>query len=308
MKVSQSPTTKAYLFLTLTTLCWGANTVFAKLAVDQISPMMLIMWRWLGVVIIALALAYPKVRQEWSTLRGHFGYLAAMGALGFSAFNALFYTAAHKTSALNMGIVQGTIPVFVIIGVFIVYRSKVTLPQLLGIMVTLAGVLLVAAEGQLARLTTLSFNSGDLMIVLACSLYAGYTVWLREKPQVSALVWFTMLAIAAFVASVPAAAFEWALGEGQWPTSQGWMLLGAIVIFPSFVAQIAFIRGVELIGPSRSGVFVNLVPIIASIAAVVVLGESFQWFHGIALVLVLSGIAIAEKWAANDNPLPTTTS
>ena len=135
---------KAYLFLGCTTLCWGANTVFAKLAVGEISPMMLIMWRWLGVVLIALLLARKELVQQWPLIRTHLVFLGIMGALGFSAFNALFYSAAHQTTALNMGIVQGTIPVFVMLGSFFAFGTRVNRTQTIGVLVTMAGVLTVA--------------------------------------------------------------------------------------------------------------------------------------------------------------------
>lgn len=278
-------------------MCWGANTVFAKLAVGEVSPMMLTAWRWLGVVILAWILAYRGIRSEWATLRANIWYLFAMGALGFTAFNGLFYMAAHDTTALNMGIIQGTIPVFVVLGAFLVFRERVGVVQGLGVLITLVGVALVATEGQLGRVLEMVFNRGDLMIMTACFLYAGYTIWLRNKPNVSALTWFAMLATAALIASIPAAVIEWQLGIGMYPTPKAWGVLVLIIIFPSFMAQVFFIRGVEILGPGRAGIFVNLVPILASLAAVLVLGEVFMWYHAVALLLVLGGIALAEKFA-----------
>lgn len=285
----------AYGLLTVTSLCWGANTVFAKMAVGEVSALNLIMWRWAGVVLIAWLIAYRDVRRDWPLLKQHLGYLATMGTLGFTAFNALFYVAAHKTTALNMGIVQGTIPVFVIMGMFLATRITIPPRQVVGVILTLIGVLTVALEGRFDRLTGLAFNPGDLMMITACILYAGYTVGLRKKPAVSALAWFAMLASAAFVASIPLAVTEWVSGDTLWPSAKGWGVIALIVVFPSFLAQVFFIKGVELIGPGRSGVFVNLVPIIASGFAVVILDEHFQWFHGVSLVMVLGGIWIAER-------------
>lgn len=293
-----TPTLQAYIVLSITALCWGANTVFAKLSVGEVSPMVLIMLRWLGVVAIALPLAWRDLRRNWSRLRPSLPYLGAMGALGFTAFNGLFYSAAHNTTALNMGIVQGTIPVFVLLGAVLAYRTRIRPLQAIGVTLTLGGVVLVASDGDWTRLRTLTFNPGDVMIIIACALYAMYTLWLRRKPDISALTWFSLLAVAALAASIPAAAVEHALGAAQWPTPRGWQILLLIVLLPSFIAQVCFIRGVELIGPERSGVFVNLVPVIASLAAVLILGEALRWFHGAALVLVLGGIWLAEHRAS----------
>jgi drug/metabolite transporter (DMT)-like permease len=131
-------------------------------------------------------------------------------------------------------------------------------------------------------------------MVVACLLYAGYTVALQRRPAVAALSLFTVLAAAALLASLPLVAMEAASGQLQWPTLTGWTIAVLAVLFPSFLAQMFFLRGVELIGPGRAGVFINLVPVFASILAVAILGESFAAFQAIALGLVLGGIWLSE--------------
>jgi len=104
-----------------------------------------------------------------------------------------------------------------------------------------------------------------------------------------------VLAAAAFLTSLPFAAVEWSLGHALWPTPTGWALIVAIAIGPSFLGQILFIRGVEIIGPARAGLFVNLTPVFASALAVVFLGEAFHWYHAAALGLVFAGIFCSER-------------
>ena len=289
---------RAYAFLTTTALCWGANAVFGRLAVGEVSPLALVALRWLGVVLLLLVFARGPLRRDWQVLRHHLPFVFVMGALGFTSFNALFYVAAHTTTAVNIGILQGSVPVFVLLLAFVAYRTPVTLLQAAGVLTTLLGVAIVAGGGDLARLAGLAVNHGDLLMVLACFLYAGYTVGLRRRPAVSALGLFTVLALAALVASLPLAFVEWTLGEFQWPTPKGWLFVALISLFPSFLAQICFIRGVELIGPGRAGVFVNLVPVFASIMAVGFLREPFEGFHALALILVLGGIWLSERGKA----------
>ena len=286
---------RAYLLLTLTALCWGANAVLGRLAVGEISPMALVSLRWLGALGLLVAFAHAQVRRDWPAIRERLPFVAAMGAIGFTVFNALFYVAAHWTTAVNIGIIQGSIPVLVLIGAFAAYRTRVTRLQVTGVLVTMLGVAIVAFGGQLARLATLALNIGDVLMIAACVLYAGYTLGLSRRPPVSPLSLFTGIAAAAFVSSLPLALAEAALGRFQWPTPAGWVILGLVTLFPSFVAQISFIQGVALIGPSRAGVFVNLVPVFASILALLVLGEPFEPFHGLALGLVLGGIWLSER-------------
>jgi drug/metabolite transporter (DMT)-like permease len=105
------------------------------------------------------------------------------------------------------------------------------------------------------------------------------------------------MAIAAFVASIPLMIWEVMSGGFIWPTTIGLLALAFAALGPSFLAQLTFMRGVELIGPGRAGVFVNLVPIFGAIMAVVILGEPFALYHLLALLLVVGGIAIAQRGA-----------
>jgi len=136
-----------------------------------------------------------------------------------------------------------------------------------------------------------------VLMIIAGSLYAGYAVALQRRPQVSSMGLFTIMAGAAFVASLPLVVIEASLGSLQWPTPQGWAIVVLITVFPSFIAQIFFLHSVHLIGPGRAGVFVNLVPVFASAMAVTLLHENFQFYHGLALLLVLGGIALSEHSA-----------
>lgn len=286
---------RAYLLLTTTTLCWGANAVFGRLAVGEVSPMLLVSLRWFGAVLLLMVFANQHVRRDWPTLRRHLPFLAAMGGLGFTAFNALFYVAAHSTTAVNIGIIQGAIPVFVLIGAFVAYRTPVTRLQVAGVALTMVGVVTVGTGGSLERLATLTINHGDVLMIIAGAFYAGYAVGLRRRPAVSSLGLFTVLAGAAFVFSLPLTAVELALGQFQWPTTTGWVVAGLVTLMPSFLAQIFFIQGVALIGPGRAGAFINLVPVFASILAVLILREPFESFHAVALGLVLAGIWLSER-------------
>lgn len=285
----------AYVLLTLTTLSWGGNAVASRLAVGEISPMALTTARWLGVAILILMFARGPLVADWPELRKRLPFVLLLGALGFTAFNALMYAAAHTTTAINIGIIQGSIPVFVLIGAYVAYRTPVTGVQTLGVATTVVGVALVAFQGDLARLATLTFNLGDLLIIGAGLLYAGYTVALRRRPPVSGIAMFSVMAFAALVTSLPLVAVEMLTGDFLWPTAKGFAVVGFVVLFPSFLAQLFFLRSVDLIGPGRAGVFVNLVPIFASGLSVLILGERFQLFHGLALALVLGGIWLAER-------------
>lgn len=282
------------MLLTTTAFCWGCNSVLARVAVGEVSPMLIVSLRWLGVVML-FVFARQVIYREWDKLKTHLPLLFLMGALGFTAFNALFYLAAHTTTALNIGIIQGIVPVFLLIGMYFLYRSPVSLSQGLGAIVTILGVCIVASAGNLEKLASLSINQGDYFMLIACLLYSGYALVLRRFSGVSALSLFAVVAVAAFIASLPLSLMELYLGSLQWPTQKGWVVVVLITVLPSFLAQVCFIKGVTELGAGRAGIFVNLVPVFSSILAVLVLGELFRVYHAVALILVIGGIWLAES-------------
>ena len=285
----------SYGMLTIVVVCWAANTVFAKLAVGEIPPMLLVSLRWFAVLLLVVPFSWRQLRRDWPVLVRHWKLIAALGAFGFTAFNALYYSGAHYTTALNMGIIQGTTPALVLLGLLAAYGTRVSPVQAGGVALTFLGIAVVASNGALETLATFRLNAGDLLLLLACVLYAGYTVWLRKRPPVSPLSQFTLMAAGAFAASLPLVAGELASVGWTPPTSRGLLLVGLIALFPSLIAQLCFIEAVVRVGPARAGVFVNLVPVVGSVLAVWALNERFAPHHLVALVFVLAGVALSER-------------
>lgn len=223
--------------------------------------------------------------------------IVVMACLGFTVFNALFYVASHRTTAVNIGILQGSIPVFVLLGAFAFHGTRVGAVQAVGVATTIGGVVLVATRGAPGEILALGINPGDALMLLACALYAGYTVMLRSRPAIPGRAFFTLMTPIAAVTALPLMVIE-ALSDGfQPPTLQGWLVTLYVAIFPSCLSQLFFMRGVDLIGPGRAGVFVNLVPVFAALLAVALLGQEFAWFHALGLALVIGGIWLAQRAA-----------
>jgi drug/metabolite transporter (DMT)-like permease len=218
-----------------------------------------------------------------------------MAGFGFTGFTVLFYIAGYYTTAVNMTLLQTAIPVLVLAGAAVFRGVPITLMQVVGMLVALSGILLIATHGEPLRLRELEFNRGDLMILAAATLYAGYTLALFDRPPISALVFFAGLAMGALVSSFPFFLIELASGYFYMPTAKGWAILGFVAIGPSLVAQLLYMRGVELIGPGRAGLFNNLTPVFGAMFAVLILGEDFHPYHAVAMVLALSGIWVAER-------------
>jgi drug/metabolite transporter (DMT)-like permease len=285
---------QAYVMLTFVTWGWGCNAIFGRIAVGQISPMMLVSLRWLGVLMLISIFCHKQVIKDWLVIRQHLVYFSLMGTIGFTLFNALFYAAAHTTSAINIGIIQGVIPVFVFVGSYFFLHTRLTVLQILGASVTLIGVIVVATKGEFSQLDELIFNRGDLFMLIACFFYAIYSIGLTRRPNIAPVSLFTLLAGFAFLASLPLWIIEIQYQGFQSPTPTGWAIVALVTLLPSLVSQLLFIYAVGLVGAGRSGMFVNLVPIFASVMAELYLGEHFEDFHAISLGLVLCGIFIAE--------------
>ena len=284
-----------YVLIGLSTLMWGGNVIAGRLAVGQISPMSVTCLRWFIVCLLFSVMLRRQLLAEWPIVQPYVRKLALLGGIGFTLFNALFYVGAQYTTAVNMAVLQGTFPALVILGMAVLFGAAITPVQALGVLVTFCGVAIIASKGEIATLLTLSFNRGDVLLLIATMIFAGYTIGLRDRPKASGLVVFAVLATAAFMTSVPFLATEILMGASYWPSFKGICVLIYAAIGPSLLAQVFYLRGVELIGPSRTGVFYNLVPVFGALLAVIILGEPFHLYHAIAFVLVLGGIWLAER-------------
>jgi drug/metabolite transporter (DMT)-like permease len=284
----------AYALLLLTTLLWGGNSVAGKLAVGHVSPMVVVFLRWALAVLVMLPLGWRQLREDWPVLRRHWLLLAILGTGGFTLFNVIFYTALHYTTAINVSIEQAGMPILIIAINFLFFRMHASWMQLLGVCVTIFGVLLTASHGDPRQLLKLQLNFGDAIMLIAVLLYSGYSVILRLKPRLHWQSLITALSVAAMVTSLPFLAWEIAAGQAMLPDAEGWALALYIGLGVSVVSQVLYIRGNELIGANRAGLFINLVPIFGTLLSVLIVGEQFQFYQGLALVLVMSGIWLAE--------------
>ena len=291
MKILTNP----HFLLTLTSIFWAFNTIAGRAAVGEVSPLLIVSLRWLFVSIILSFLCRNQLKEIWAILSQRIKWLIIMGLFGFTGFNSAYYIAAHDTIAINLGLVQGTMPAFIIIIAWVWLKDKINLTQFLGVLITFIAVLIVVSAGNLTILLNLELNKGDIVMIFACTLYAVYAVGLRKKPQIGALPLLTFFAYVAFVGSLPGLIYETYSNQLILPGLKGCIILGVIIIFPSFLAQIFFMKGVEKIGPARSGLYTNLVPVFSSILAVFLLGESFQFYHFLSLSMIFAGIYLFEN-------------
>jgi len=285
---------QAWLLLSVAALLWAGNAIAARVAVGQIPPMMLVSLRWF-VIFLVLAVAMPsRIVANWSVLWQRRWLTLALATFGLTGFNVLLYTAAYWTSAINIMLLQALIPVLVLAGSFAA-GERASPIQIGGIVLTCVAVIIVATSGHPLQMLSLSINKGDLLVLLACLFGAWYTLSLRRRPSVSALVFFAALALASFIASLPLLAWEVMRGDAFVPTALGWGLMLFTAFGPALCAQILYLRAVELVGATGAGPYNNLVPVFGALLGVGLINETVAFYHGAGLILALCGIALCER-------------
>lgn len=285
----------AYILLILTMLFWAGNSIAGKIAVGHISPMLLNTMRWLVASLVLGVLYRQMIRMESAVLRQNALPLLLLGGLGMTGFSVALYAALVHTSAINVSIQQAAMPLVVFLLNFLLFRTSVAAAQLMGFLLSAIGILLIISHGEPSRLLALNFNMGDLIMLAGVVFYGIYTVALRLKPILRWQTFLFALVLAGFITSLPFTIWEFAKGHGIIPSVTGWAVVVFVSIFPSLLGQAYFIRGVERIGANRAGLFINLVPIFATLMSITILGEDFHLYHAIALALVLGGIGLAER-------------
>lgn len=294
----------AYMLLTLTAFFWAGNAIAGKLAVGHISPFLLTTIRWSMATLILLPFAVGYLRRDWHLIRANLLFLAALGAIGFTTFNNLLYLALNYTTAINVAIEQASMPLIVFALNFLLFGIRATTLQITGFALTLIGVALTVSNGDLSRLFSLQLNIGDIFMLIAVVVYGAYSVALSRKPRIHWLSFITVLAIVALIASLPFTYWEYSSGRINYPDLQGWQVAVYTAIAPSILAQLFWIRGLDIIGSNRGGVFINIVPIFASLMAITILGEAFRLYHGIAILLVFSGVWLSQRQSAKPTEAP----
>jgi drug/metabolite transporter (DMT)-like permease len=288
---------RAYALLALASLCWAGNQVFARAIAGHVPPVSLSALRWVLPCVLAGVLAREHLARDWPVIKAHWKIMLVLGLTGGAAFSALQYVGLQYTSAINGSVLNSLAPVFIVAAVAIMFGEPLRLYQIVGIMVSLAGVLLIVTQGEPARVLGLEFNHGDIIILFNMMIWSLYSASLRLRPQ---LHWTSFMFVFAFMGTfgaLPFAIHEYIQGYRFQATTQTFLAIAYVSIFPSLVAYLSWNRGVEMIGASRAGVMLHLVAIYATILAGIFLGERLAAYHILAFVLILSGVAMAARKA-----------
>jgi drug/metabolite transporter (DMT)-like permease len=223
--------------------------------------------------------------------------LVYLALIGGAVFGALQFVGLQLTTALNVSVMNSLGPVFIAAAGAAMFRDRLTGGQFLGIAISLLGVLAIITKLDPAVLTHLSFNIGDILILINLALWGVYSASLRWRPAIHPASFMFMFCLISGVAMLPAFAWEYSSGFVLQPTVLTFSAIVFVTIFSTIVAFASWTRGVELIGPNRAGVFLHLIPIFTALLTGALLGEPLMGYHVVGFALILAGVWCAARRA-----------
>lgn len=280
----------AYLALICTTALWGSNGVVSRALMDTVPPVVMAAARWAVVFVVLLPLAWRERRALAQALRRDWKLLLALTLLGGAPQTALVYSGLAASTAIHLGLLNSTIPVFIILISWGWHARRPSRLEGIGLAISLVGVFLILAHGDLRSLLHLQFNHGDLLMLGAVVVWAVYTLRLKERPQTLSLFAFVFaLALIGELLTLPFAALQWAQADNVHLGGRellGLLYIGAVA---TLVSAVLFSYGVERVGAVRAGIIIHLMPVFSSLFAALFIGERLFPYHAAGFVLVAGG-------------------
>ena len=280
----------AYAALVCTTALWGSNGVVSRALMDTIPPLVMAAARWAVVFVVLLPLVWPERRAIAQSLRRDWKLLLLLTMLGSAPQTALVYTGLAASTAIHLGLLNSTIPVVIILISWGWYARRPSRLEAVGLAISLVGVFLILAHGDLRSLLHLQFNHGDLLMLGAVVVWAIYTLRLKDRPQSLSLFAFVfVLALIGELLTLPFAALQWVRAGGVHLGARellGLLYIGAVA---TLVSAVLFSYGVERVGAVRAGILIHLMPVFSSVFAALFIGERLFPYHAAGFVLVAGG-------------------
>ena len=287
---------KGFFFAFLAVLLWSGNFIVARALHQRISPVSLAFLRWLGATVFLFPLAYSKLKTEWKNLVPHLRYLSFTALTGVTIFNTLVYVAGRYTTAINLALIGTTAaPVFVFLITAFFLKQALSRYQWAGISLCVAGILLLLSKGSWEQLSRFRFTAGDWWILGAALAFALYTLLVRKKPQhLSPIVFLFAIFFLGTAFLTPAFLVDRAFSATiEWEAP----VIGSIFYLSIGASVLAFLfwnSSIRNIGPAKTSLFGNLIPVFSSIEAAFILDERLSPLALLSFGVILTGIFIAN--------------
>lgn len=287
---------RPYLILSMAPLCWAGNIVLARGVIDIIEPVGFAFWRWTLAFALLAPFAWRHAAHDWALVVRHWRIMVFLGLTGIASFNTLLYIAVHTTTAINGALIQTTMPAVIILVSLMSFGDKVSKLQSCGVALCILGAALVVLHGRIMSLLHLSLVQGDVLMMVAVVLYALYSAFLRRRPPVHPLSFLVYTFGIGAAGLLPIYLYETAVHT---ETTVFTMAAAAsvlyVAVFPSIIAYFCWNHGVAALGANRAGLFINLIPVFATLMAVIWLGESLKAYHLTGMALIASGMLLFNR-------------
>jgi drug/metabolite transporter (DMT)-like permease len=285
-----------YLYMTGAALIMAGNFVVGRALRGEVAPVTLNFWRWTIALVLLLPLSWNDLRRERAAIRSGWKLIVALGATGIAAFQLLTYQALTLTTPINASLVLTTGPVAIALCAWIAFRETITRPQRWGLLASVVGAATVVAHGDLAALLALRLNGGDGLMLIAIVFMAIHALLFKRRPAgLGALALHTASVAAGVAVMLPLYAWQVLHGERLLFTLPNLLGVGYAATLSSVIAFVAWTRGNIALGPTRAGMFANLIPLFAAIQSVLLLHEPIAPYHLVGGLLVFGGIALANR-------------
>ena len=291
----------AYLFLFLSVLFWAGNFIVGKYAsYYQIPPFSLNFYRWFFAWLILLPFTFKEIISKKNYILENYKFYILLGITSVTIFNSIVYYSLNFTQVISGVLMISTIPVMIMFISSILKIEKTNIFQILGVICSFIGVILIITKANFDLLVNLDFNKGDLTMVVAMLSWATYSALLKKrKHELSQLSLLEVIITFGLIFLIPIYITEYSLGFEITLNKPFILVLIYVVLFPGLAAFICWIKGISLIGPNRSGVFLHLMPILSALMAMIIFKEKFMLYHLLGAFFILSGIILSNRKSTN---------
>jgi drug/metabolite transporter (DMT)-like permease len=283
-----------YLLLTLCALFWAGNSVVGRALHDSVPPVTLAFWRWCIALLILMPWIAGPLRRQWRAIVSNWKVMLLLSLLGVATYNTLNYMALQTTTATNSALINSVCTVLIVVVNYVLFRVHASGLQWAGVVVSLAGTLVIVSRGDPAVLAGLELVRGDVLLMVLALFWALYTACLRWRPrELDPLGFLGGTIVIGLLVLAPLYVWE-ALGAEPVTFTPGVTAgIAYTGIFPSVLAYLFWNRGVAEVGANRAGQFLHLIPVFGTLLAVIFLGESLKLFHLSGAALIFVGIYLA---------------
>jgi len=287
----------AYIFLIFATLFWSGNFIVGKAAsLFEIPPFTLNFYRWTFAWLILAPFTLKEIFKKKEYILKNLKLILILGITSITIFNSIVYYSLNFTQVISGVLMISTIPVMIIFFSWIFKIEKTNFYQILGVIFSLFGVVIIVTKADLNKLLNLNFNKGDLWMVVAMLSWAMYSALLRKRKfELSKISLLQTIISAGLVLLLPAYLIEMSLGYRLNIHLPFILTLSYVVLFPGLASFFFWIKGISIIGSNRSGIFLHLMPIFSTIMAILIFKEKFMVFHFIGAVLIITGVVLSSK-------------